>query len=97
MAAFGRLQGPKEIDVRLFSDTKSAMVDRYSADGITTIDNLDGITLSDAAPEFKKSLGIGKVDYFYIVNAFQLAFLDIIGVAFLWSLLREPMHYAEEK
>lgn len=58
-------------------------MDRYSADGITTIDYPDRITLSDAAPEFKKSLGIGEVDYSYIVNAFQLAFPDIIGVAFL--------------
>ncbi len=31
--------------------------------GITTINYLDRITLSVAAPEFKKSLGIGEVDY----------------------------------
>jgi MFS transporter, ACS family, hexuronate transporter len=49
--------------------------------GITTINYLDRITLSVAAPEFKKSLGIGEVDYSYIVNAFQLAYLIMMPIA----------------
>jgi ACS family hexuronate transporter-like MFS transporter len=49
--------------------------------GITTINYLDRITLSVAAPEFKKSLGINEVDYSYIVNAFQLAYLVMMPVA----------------
>lgn len=48
--------------------------------GITTINYLDRITLSVAAPEFKKSLGIGEVDYSYIVNAFQLAYLIMMPI-----------------
>ena len=49
--------------------------------GITTINYLDRITLSVAAPEFKRSLGIGEVDYSYIVNAFQLAYLIMMPLA----------------
>ena len=49
--------------------------------GITTINYPDRITLSVAAPEFKKSLGIGEVDYSYIVNAFQLAYLIMMPIA----------------
>ncbi len=49
--------------------------------GITTINYLDRITLSVAAPEFKKSLGITEVDYSYIVNAFQLAYLIMMPLA----------------
>ncbi len=49
--------------------------------GITTINYLDRITLSVAAPEFKKNLGIGEVDYSYIVNAFQLAYLIMMPIA----------------
>jgi len=49
--------------------------------GITTINYLDRITLSVAAPEFKKSLGINEVDYSHIVNAFQLAYLIMMPLA----------------
>jgi len=49
--------------------------------GITTINYLDRITLSVAAPEFKKSLGINEIDYSYIVNAFQLAYLIMMPIA----------------
>jgi ACS family hexuronate transporter-like MFS transporter len=49
--------------------------------GITTINYLDRITLSVAAPEFKKNLGINEVDYSYIVNAFQLAYLIMMPLA----------------
>lgn len=49
--------------------------------GITTINYLDRITLSVAAPEFKRSLGISEVDYSYIVNAFQLAYLIMMPIA----------------
>jgi ACS family hexuronate transporter-like MFS transporter len=59
--------------------------------GITTINYLDRITLSVAAPEFKKSLGIGEVDYSYIVNAFQLAYLimmPLMGRVIDWLGLR---------
>jgi MFS transporter, ACS family, hexuronate transporter len=59
--------------------------------GITTINYLDRITLSVAAPEFKKSLGIGEVDYSYIVMAFQLAYLimmPVVGRIIDWLGLR---------
>jgi MFS transporter, ACS family, hexuronate transporter len=59
--------------------------------GITTINYLDRITLSVAAPEFKKSLAIGEVDYSYIVMAFQLAYLimmPVVGRIIDWLGLR---------
>jgi MFS transporter, ACS family, hexuronate transporter len=59
--------------------------------GITTINYLDRITLSVAAPEFKKSLGIGEVDYSHIVMAFQLAYLimmPVVGRFIDWLGLR---------
>ena len=59
--------------------------------GITTINYLDRITLSVAAPEFKKSLGIGEVDYSHIVMAFQLAYLimmPVVGRIIDWLGLR---------
>ena len=59
--------------------------------GITTINYLDRITLSVAAPEFKKSLGIGEVDYSRIVMAFQLAYLimmPVVGRFIDWLGLR---------
>jgi MFS transporter, ACS family, hexuronate transporter len=59
--------------------------------GITTINYLDRITLSVAAPEFKRSLGIGEVDYSHIVMAFQLAYLimmPVMGRVIDWLGLR---------
>jgi MFS transporter, ACS family, hexuronate transporter len=59
--------------------------------GITTINYLDRITLSVAAPEFKKSLGIGEVDYSRIVMAFQFAYLimmPVVGRFIDWLGLR---------
>ncbi len=59
--------------------------------GITTINYLDRITLSVAAPEFKKSLNIGEIDYSYIVMAFQLAYLimmPVVGRIIDWLGLR---------
>jgi len=59
--------------------------------GITTINYLDRITLSVAAPEFKRSLGIHEVDYSHIVMAFQLAYLlmmPVVGRFIDWLGLR---------
>ncbi len=59
--------------------------------GITTINYLDRTTLAVAAPEFKKSLAIGEIDYSYIVMAFQLAYLTmmpLVGRIIDWLGLR---------
>jgi len=49
--------------------------------GITTINYLDRTTLAVSAPELKKSLGIDEVEFSYILNAFQIAYLIMMPLA----------------
>ena len=49
--------------------------------GITTINYLDRTTLAVSAPELKKSLGINEVEFSYILNAFQIAYLIMMPLA----------------
>jgi ACS family hexuronate transporter-like MFS transporter len=48
--------------------------------GITTINYLDRLTLSVAAPELKRDLAIDEVDFSHIVMAFQLAYMIMMPV-----------------
>jgi ACS family hexuronate transporter-like MFS transporter len=49
--------------------------------GITTINYLDRLTLSVAAPTLKEDLTINEIDFSRIVMAFQLAYLIMMTVA----------------
>ena len=49
--------------------------------GITTINYLDRLTLSVAAPTLKEDLTINEIDFSRIVMAFQLAYLIMMPVA----------------
>jgi MFS transporter, ACS family, hexuronate transporter len=49
--------------------------------GITTINYLDRTTLAVSAPELKRSLGINEVQFSYILNAFQVAYLIMMPLA----------------
>jgi ACS family hexuronate transporter-like MFS transporter len=59
--------------------------------GITTINYLDRTTLSVAAPELKKRLAIGEIDFSYILIAFQVTYMimmPVVGRVIDWLGLR---------
>ena len=62
-----------------------------TANGLTgTTAVLGGMIFTTIVGRVAQSIGYGPL--FTVI-----AFLDIIGVAFLWSLLREPKHFVEQK
>ena len=61
-----------------------------TANGLTgTTAVLGGMIFTTIVGRVAQSIGYGPL--FTVI-----AFLDIIGVAFLWSLLREPKHFVDE-